>query len=97
MNLAFTLARRELRRGVRGLWIVLLCLALGVGVIAAVGTLRAAVDAGLSADGRSLLGGDLEANTQLGVATSGYYVREAKSPTLSELNGFVQILSQKPL
>ncbi len=60
MRLAFTLARRELRGGVRGLWIVLLCLALGVGVIAAVGTLRAAVDAGLSADGRALLGGDLE-------------------------------------
>src|ERR1700755_2893354 len=60
MILAFTLARRELRGGVRGLWIVLLCLALGVGVIAAVGTLRAAVDAGLSADGRTLLGGDLE-------------------------------------
>src|SRR3954466_3247745 len=60
LPLAFTLARRELRGGVRGLWIVLLCLALGVGVIAAVGTLRAAVDAGLVADGRALLGGDLE-------------------------------------
>src|ERR1700677_5062345 len=60
MMLAFTLARRELRGGVRGLWVVLLCLALGVGVIAAVGTLRAAVDAGLAADGRALLGGDLE-------------------------------------
>src|SRR6202041_208589 len=60
LMLAFRLARRELRGGVRGLWIVLLCLALGVGVIAAVGTLRAAVDAGLSAGGRILLGGDLE-------------------------------------
>jgi putative ABC transport system permease protein len=60
MMLALTLARRELRGGVRGLWVVLLCLALGVGVIAAVGTLRAAVDAGLTADGRALLGGDLE-------------------------------------
>ncbi len=58
--LALTIARRELRGGVRGLWIVLLCLALGVGVIAAVGTMRAAVDAGLAADGRMLLGGDLE-------------------------------------
>ncbi|HEX2939836.1 MAG TPA: FtsX-like permease family protein [Rhodopila sp.] len=58
--LALRLARRELRGGVRGLWIVLLCLALGVGVIAAVGTLRASVDAGLAADGRALLGGDLE-------------------------------------
>jgi len=60
MILALTLARRELRGGVRGLWIVVLCLALGVGVIAAVGTLRAAVDAGLASDGRALLGGDLE-------------------------------------
>ena len=58
--LAFRLARRELRGGVRGLWIVLLCLALGVAVIAAVGTLRAATDRGPGADGRRILGGDLE-------------------------------------
>jgi putative ABC transport system permease protein len=61
--LAFRLARRELRGGVRGLWIVLLCLALGVAVIAAVGTLRAATDAGLTANGRQLLGGDVEIGT----------------------------------
>ena len=59
-GLAFRLARRELRGGVRGLWVVLLCLALGVAVIAAVGGLRAAINAGLAADGRSLLGGDVE-------------------------------------
>ena len=46
--------------GVRGLWVVLFCLALGVAVIAAVGSLRAAIDAGLAADGRRLLGGDVE-------------------------------------
>src|SRR6185437_11280262 len=63
MTLAFKLARRELRGGVRGLWIVVLCLALGVGVIAAVGSLQAAVQAGLAADGRALLGGDLEIDT----------------------------------
>jgi hypothetical protein len=45
----------------------------------------------------SLLGGDLEANIHLGVAASGYYVREAKSPTLSELSGFVETLAQKSL
>ncbi|MGE0415710.1 MAG: ABC transporter permease [Acetobacteraceae bacterium] len=60
MNLAFRLARRELRGGVRGLWIVLFCLALGVAVIAAVGTMRAAVEAGLAQDARRILGGDLE-------------------------------------
>ena len=60
MSLAFRLARRELRGGARGLWVVLLCLALGVAVIAAVGTLRSAVDAGLAADASRILGGDLE-------------------------------------
>ena len=58
--LALRLARRELRGGVRGLWVVLLCLALGVAVIAAVGSLRAATDRGLAEDGRRILGGDLE-------------------------------------
>ncbi len=58
--LALRLARRELRGGVRGLRGVVLCLALGVAVIAAVGGLRAAVDAGMANDGRRILGGDLE-------------------------------------
>src|SRR5579863_1617440 len=58
--LALRLARRDLRGGARGLWIVLLCLTLGVGVIAAVGSLRAATDQGLTTDGRRILGGDLE-------------------------------------
>ena len=44
-----------------------------------------------------LLGGDLDANIHLGVATSGYYVREAASPTLAQLSGFVETLSQKQL
>ena len=42
-----------------------------------------------------LLGGDLEANIQLGVATSGYYVREAQSPTRATLMEFVEALSRK--
>jgi putative ABC transport system permease protein len=58
--LALRLARRELRGGIRGLRIVLACLALGVAVIGAVGTLRLATERGLQADGRRLLGGDLE-------------------------------------
>jgi putative ABC transport system permease protein len=54
------LARRELRGGLAALRIVLACLALGVAAIAAVGTLRAGIEAGLQADGARLLGGDLE-------------------------------------
>jgi putative ABC transport system permease protein len=57
------LARRELRGGLRSLRIVLACLALGVAAIAAVGTLRAATEAGLAADGARLLGGDVEVQT----------------------------------
>jgi putative ABC transport system permease protein len=60
MNLALRLARRELRGGVRGLRIVLACLALGVAAIAAVGTLRAGVEQGLAHDGARILGGTIE-------------------------------------
>ena len=60
MSPAFRFARRELRTGVRGLRIVLACLALGVAAIAAVGSLRDGITQGLATEGRRLLGGDLE-------------------------------------
>lgn len=59
MILALRLAARELRGGATGLRLVLACLALGVMAIAAIGSLRAAVDAGLVANGRRILGGDI--------------------------------------
>jgi len=58
MGLAWTFAKRELRGGLRGFRIFLACLALGVAAIAAVGTVRAAIQSGLEAEGASLLGGD---------------------------------------
>jgi putative ABC transport system permease protein len=58
--LAWRLARRELRGGLKGFRVFLGCLALGVAVIAAVGSLAAAVDRGLDEDARALLGGDIE-------------------------------------
>ncbi|HYZ61047.1 MAG TPA: FtsX-like permease family protein [Acetobacteraceae bacterium] len=60
MNTAFRFARRELRGGVRGLRIVLACLALGVAAIAAVGSLREGIEQGLATEGRRILGGDIE-------------------------------------
>ena len=57
--LAFRLARRELRGGLRGFRLFLACLALGVAAIAAVGSLSQAVLGGLARDGRTILGGDL--------------------------------------
>ena len=63
MRLALSLARRGLRGGGRGLGAVVLCLALGVAAIAAVGSLRAATEAGLAGNGRRLLGGDIAVGT----------------------------------
>jgi putative ABC transport system permease protein len=57
--LAAKLALRDMRGGVRGMRIVIACLALGVAAIAGVGSLRAAMDRGLATEGARLLGGDI--------------------------------------
>ena len=61
--LAFRLARRELRGGVRGFRTFLACLALGVAAIATIGSLSSAIDAGLEHDAQRLLGGDVDIRT----------------------------------
>ncbi|KAG1649322.1 Lipoprotein-releasing system ATP-binding protein LolD [Nymphon striatum] len=60
MMLAWRIARRELRGGVRGFWVFLACLTLGVAAIAAIGTVRGAIEAGLTEQGAVILGGDAE-------------------------------------
>ncbi len=73
MRVALRLAARELRGGLkgglRGFRIFLLCLALGVAAIAAVGTVRAAIEGGLQREGATLLGGDAEAELTYRLAT----------------------------
>ena len=60
LRIASRFALRELRGGLRGFRVFLACLALGVAAIAAVGTVRAGIEAGLTRDGAALLGGDAE-------------------------------------
>lgn len=60
LALAWRLARRELRGGLGGFRILLICLALGVAAIAGVGSVRAAIEAGLAREGRAILGGDMQ-------------------------------------
>jgi len=60
LRIAARFARRELRGGLSGFRIFLACLALGVAAIAAVGTVRASIEAGLAREGASLLGGDAQ-------------------------------------
>ncbi|WP_426033456.1 ABC transporter permease [Cypionkella sp. TWP1-2-1b2] len=58
--LAARIARAELRGGLRGFWVFLACLALGVAAIAGVGMVRSAIEAGLTDQGAVLLGGDAQ-------------------------------------
>lgn len=60
LRLAGRLARRELRGGLRGFRVFLACLALGVAAIAAVGSVRQAIQTGLAQEGAALLGGDAQ-------------------------------------
>ena len=58
--MAWRIARREMRTGLFGFRVFLICLTLGVGAIAAVGSLSEAVTTGLYKDARILLGGDVD-------------------------------------
>ncbi len=69
MSLAWSIARRELRGGLRGFRVFLACLALGVAAIAAVGMVRAAIQAGLTEQGAVLLGGDAQVEFTYRAAT----------------------------
>jgi putative ABC transport system permease protein len=57
-------ALKNLRSGLRGFWIFLTCLALGVGSIAVIGSLGASLERGLMEQGQPLLGGDIEFSIQ---------------------------------
>jgi len=58
---AWRIARRDLSARFKGLRLLLVCLFLGVGAIAAIGTLTGSIERELSIRGREILGGDVEA------------------------------------
>ncbi|MTH98196.1 ABC transporter permease [Roseibium sp. RKSG952] len=57
--LALRFALRELRGGIRGFYIFIACIALGVAAISGVNSLSRALVEGISAEGQAILGGDL--------------------------------------
>ncbi|KPL69726.1 ABC transporter permease [Erythrobacter sp. SG61-1L] len=57
---AWAIARRDLHRRFRGLRLLLVCLFLGVGALAAIGSLTGAIEGELKSRGKEILGGDLE-------------------------------------
>jgi putative ABC transport system permease protein len=84
LPLAFRLARREMRGGLRGFGIFLACLTIGVAAIAGVGSLAAAIDAGLKGDARIVLGGDVEFNLVNRSASAAQLAALAGGGTVSE-------------
>jgi putative ABC transport system permease protein len=57
-SLSLRYALRELRGGLRGFYVFIACIALGVMAIAGVGSVAASLRDGLAREGRNLLGGD---------------------------------------
>ena len=89
LKLSARLAARELRGGLRGFRIFLTCLALGVAAIAAIGTVRASIEAGLAREGAALLGGDAELDFTYRYATPDERAwMEARADAVSEIVDF---------
>lgn len=89
LRLAARLARRELRGGLRGFRVFLACLALGVAAIAAVGSVRLAIQTGLEREGAALLGGDAQLEFTYRFADSQERAwMEAAAMNVSEIVGF---------
>lgn len=57
---AWRIAQRDLSLRFKGLRLLIVCLFLGVGALAAIGSLTGALEKGLATEGRQLLGGDVE-------------------------------------
>jgi putative ABC transport system permease protein len=57
--LALRLALRELRGGLRGFYVFIACIAIGVLAIAGVGSFAGSITDGLAGQGRTILGGDV--------------------------------------
>lgn len=74
-----------MRGGLRGFGIFLACLTLGVSAIAGVGSLAAAVEAGLKGDARIVLGGDVEFHLVNRAASPPQIALLASGGTLSQI------------
>ncbi len=76
---AWTIARRDLSARFRGLRLLLVCLFLGVGALAAIGTLTGAIEHELVSRGATILGGDVEVSV---------WQRSASPPELAAMRAF---------
>ena len=90
--LSWRIARRELRGGFRRFWIFLACLILGVAAITAVGNLSESILGGLRADGKKLLGGDIDLRLLHRPAS-----QEQKKYLKSQSSGFSESITMRAM
>lgn len=84
MTIAWALALRDMRGGLRGLRLLIICLFLGVAGLAGVGSLGTAITAELDTRGREILGGDIEMRVAQREASADERAAFARYGTLSE-------------
>ena len=92
----WALARRDLRGGVGGLWLLLVCLAIAVGGLAAVTSVASSIRSTIEANGRELLGADLLLSTsQRGATTEERAARDelARLPATLSRDAIAQAMS----
>jgi putative ABC transport system permease protein len=84
LSIAWRLALRDLRRGGRGLVLLVACLFLGTAALAGIGSLAASMIAALDANGRQILGGDVEFTVSQRRATVAELATFAQAGRVSE-------------
>ncbi len=87
-------ALRDLRGGLAGLWIFLLCIALGVAAIVGVQSLAKALDDGLGRQGRVILGGDAAfslINRRLTPQEQAFLERHGSLSTIASMRAMARI------
>ncbi len=81
---SWSIARRDLHAGFRGLRLLFVCLFLGVATLAAIGSLTAAISGELAARGQGILGGDVEVGISQREATADEKQAMRAAGTMSE-------------
>ncbi|WP_242137841.1 FtsX-like permease family protein [Sphingomonas sp. TREG-RG-20F-R18-01] len=96
MSIFWRLALRDLRRGGRGLVLLVACLFLGTASLAGIGSLAASMIAALDANGRQILGGDVEFTVSQRRATVAELAAFAQAGRVSETVAMRGMMSTGP-